>query len=794
MAALRRTNVRRLQSMAVAALLTAMVAGCVAVGCDSPPLPNDDAPVGDTVDQTATEPTPPPTPRQTESTSAEATEATEQDQVDEGQAVTEPDQVDDDHVAISAELGEIVLAGISEEFGTGVEALEAYVVRAFNESEDSSSRWLAFTTGPQPSYLDTDGEIVNFFHFAAVYRRGADGAWDDPTAKLTIDSAPQRIHDFAVFDPGPSISSQASPILIAIHGETGAHGGTFDVLLLHDGRLETAISHISARPTAGELVDLDGDGVLEVVLNDSNPYVFCYTCAVEEKREQVYFWIDDGYQAVPLEAPSGLPTELATTADRVVRLARADLWREAAALAADAARRSERDDLRRLSILVNRTAVLRLAHAGTSGQPLLTNVLAGEYAQAFALISRHTPENAFSLDGPLLAGTAAASDPTTTAVSLIDYSARALTMRPADAAIHTVRALGLAFASPDDLRRARAAIDDASGLAPADRFLEAAQAYLASIERLVGAPAEPPESEELLDGPDPAFFEAGGTLGAGDRGRAVRALQQRLARTPTLRFQDPGRYYDVYDEPTRAAVLALQTQAELAPSGVVDDATWHALEAALAHQDRESTVAAPSLPQPTAHGDAGEPVVYLTFDDGPHPTWTPRVLETLAQYGAPATFFVLGQNVNAYPDLAARIVREGHDAENHTFNHASLDKVDRATFIAEVEATDQALHSAIGNAVNPIACLRPPYGALDAATRSLAAELGKEIVLWNVDPQDWRRPGAAQIAQHLLTHVRPGTILLMHDGGGDRSQTVEALGVVLSELTGRGYTFALLCR
>ena len=791
MAALRRTNVRRLQSMAVAALLTAMVAGCVAVGCDSPPLPNDDAPVGDTVDQTATEPTPPPTPRQTESTSIEAIE---QDQVDEGQAVTEPDQVDDDRVAISAELGEIVLAGIFEEFGTSTQALVAYTAGPFDESEGGSSLWLAITTGPQPSYLDTDGEVVNFFHFAAVYRRGADGAWDDPTAKLTIDSAPQRIHDFAVFDPGPSISSQASPILIAIHGETGAHGGTFDVLLLHDGRLETAISHISARPNAGELVDLDGDGVPEVVLDDSNPYVFCYTCAVEEKREQVYFWIDGGYQAVPLEAPSGLPTELATTADRVVRLARADLWREAAALAADAARRSERDDLRRLSILVNRTAVLRLAHAGTSGQPLLTNVLAGEYAQAFALISRHTPEDAFSLDGPLVTDTAAASDPTTMAVTLIDYSERALAERPADAAIHTVRALGLTLASPDDLRRARAAINKAVESAAGDQFLDAAQAYLGSIERLVGAPAEPPETEELLDGPDPTFFEAGGTLGAGDRGRAVRALQQRLARARALRFEDPGRYYDVYDEPTRTAVLALQTQADLPPSGVVDGATWQALEAALVQQDRESTVVAPALSKPTAHGPAGEPVVYLTFDDGPHPTWTPQVLETLARYGAPATFFVLGQNVNAYPDLAARIVREGHEAENHTFDHASLDKVDRETFIAEVEATDRALRAAVGDAVNPIACLRPPYGALDAATRSLAAELGKKIVLWNVDPQDWRRPGAAQIALHLLTHARPGAILLMHDGGGDRSQTVEALDVVLSELTRRGYTFALLCR
>ena len=788
--------------MAVAALLTTMLAGCLAVGCDSSAPPEDNVPAantqaadtppadapaadtstGDTVDQAAAEPTPPPTSPQAESTAAEPTEP------------TAPDHVDDGHVAIGAELGEIVLAGIFEEFGTSTQALVAYTAGPFDESEGGSSLWLAITTGPQPSYLDTDGEVVNFFHFAALYRRDADGTWDGPTAKLTIDSAPQRIRDFVVFDPRASTSPKARPTLIAIHGETGAHGGTFDVLRLDDGRLETALSHIGARSAAGDIVDLDGDGIPEVVLNDSNPYVFCYTCAVEEKHEQLYFWIDGGYQAVPLDMPPGLPPELAATAAQVVRLARADLWRDAAALAADLARRGARDDLRRLSVLVNRTAALRLAHAGTSGQPLLTNVLAGEYAQAFALISRHTPEDAFSLDGPLVTDTAAASDPTTMAVTLIDYSEQALAERPADAAIHTVRALGLALASPDDLRRARAAINDAVESAAGDQFLDAAQAYLGSIERLVGAPAEPPETEELLDGPDPTFFEADGTLGAGDRGRAVRALQQRLARARALRFEDPGRYYDVYDEPTRTAVLALQAQADLPPSGVVDGATWQALEAALAQQDHESTVVAPALPKPTGHGPAGEPVVYLTFDDGPHPTWTPQVLETLARYGAPATFFVLGRNVNAYPDLAARIVREGHEAENHTFDHASLDKVDRETFIAEVEATDRALRAAVGDAVNPVACLRPPYGALDAATRSLAAELGKKIVLWNVDPQDWRRPGAAQIALHLLTHAKPGAILLMHDGGGDRSQTVEALDVVLSELARRGYTFALLCR
>ena len=103
-------------------------------------------------------------------------------------------------------------------------------------------------------------------------------------------------------------------------------------------------------------------------------------------------------------------------------------------------------------------------------------------------------------------------------------------------------------------------------------------------------------------------------------------------------------------------------------------------------------------------------------------------------------------------------------------------------------------HAAVGDRVDPISCLRPPYGAYDAQTSALAAELGKTLTLWNVDPQDWRRPGADQIAEHLLTHARPGAILLMHDGGGERSQTVEALDTVLAELSARGYSFALLCQ
>ena len=382
--------------------------------------------------------------------------------------------------------------------------------------------------------------------------------------------------------------------------------------------------------------------------------------------------------------------------------------------------------------------------------------------------------------------------------TILGYSERALVERPDDPSIHAVRALGLVLRSPEELGPARTEVDKALGLAPDDNFLQQAKEYLDSIGRIPGTAPEPPNPEEFYDGPDPRFFESGEVLGSGDRGILVRALKQRLARVATLGFDDPGRYHDIFDEPTREAVLKLQVEADLPPTGLVNGPTWEALEmmvgraAAAAPQPDTSPEPIPSLP--TAHGDAGEPIVYLTFDDGPHPTWTPQVLEVLARHDAIATFFVLGASVTAYPELASRIVEAGHDAENHTFDHASLDRMDRATFIAEVEDTDHAIEEATGGLVDPTSCLRPPYGAVDAQTNILAAELGKEVVLWNVDPQDWRRPGATQIARHLIDNARPGAILLMHDGGGVRSQTVEALDTVLRELSERGYSYDLLCR
>lgn len=693
---------------------------------------------------------------------------------------------------IGANLVDWALAPVAAEFGEGAGRLELLALPLGRDG-----LWAVATNGPPPLRQNAAGETVNFFHFAAVYRLGEDRRWSPPLGRVTLDSGPARTAIELVGD------GAASPAFIAVRGATGTHAGTFDLLRFDGERLETMLSHVSARPHAAAIADLDGDGVPEIALNDSDPYVFCYTCAVEEKRERLYRLEDGEWGEVELAAPPGLPPELAAAAEWTVELARAGLWRKAAEIAIATARAAPGDDgLRWLSILVNRTAAARLAHAGSPGQPLLTTVLAGDYDAALALMAAHHPVRTFALDGPLVAGTAASDEAglRELAARLLDATERALAAQPNDAAIHAVRGLALAIASPDDLARTRAAIATAVVLAPNDDFLANARAYFQSANRAPGLPADAPAPETLLDGPDADALAGGLTLGSGDRGRFVRALQQRLARIPALAFPDPGRYYDVYDGATREAVLRLQAEAGLPPTGVVDGPTWEALEEART----EAGAAPPAVvaPAPTAeaapeprpaHGEAGEPVIYLTFDDGPHPIWTPRVLETLARHDATATFFVLGQNVDAYPMLVARLVNAGHDVENHTFDHASLDRVDRAAFIAEVRDTDRAILAAAGERAGPIACLRPPYGAVDERTRDLAAELGKTVALWNVDPQDWRRPGAEQIASHLLAHARPGAVLLLHDGGGNREQTVAALEIVLAELSARGYAFAPLC-
>lgn len=184
-------------------------------------------------------------------------------------------------------------------------------------------------------------------------------------------------------------------------------------------------------------------------------------------------------------------------------------------------------------------------------------------------------------------------------------------------------------------------------------------------------------------------------------------------------------------------------------------------------------------------------VVYITFDDGPSPVYTPKVLKVLAQYRVHATFFEVGQNVAAHPSVTTRVYRAGNSVQNHSWSHPDLRKLSASQFAYQVTATDRQIRAHTG--YRPC-CLRPPYGAVNGAVRSRTAALGKKIALWTVDPRDWSRPGASAIQARVLSHVRPGSVVLLHDGGGDRSQTVAALSGILRTLKARGYTFATWAR
>lgn len=181
--------------------------------------------------------------------------------------------------------------------------------------------------------------------------------------------------------------------------------------------------------------------------------------------------------------------------------------------------------------------------------------------------------------------------------------------------------------------------------------------------------------------------------------------------------------------------------------------------------------------------------IYLTFDDGPDRVHTPQVLDVLARYRARATFFQVGRLIVEHPDLTRRVVAEGNEVGNHTWSHPDLSTLDREELATELNATSTALEDILGRAPT---LFRPPYGRMSSTTREDAAIAGLETVLWHVDPSDWDTPGADAVVSRVLTEVEPGSVVLLHDGGGDRSQTVAALDEILLELSARGFDFPAL--
>jgi peptidoglycan/xylan/chitin deacetylase (PgdA/CDA1 family) len=181
------------------------------------------------------------------------------------------------------------------------------------------------------------------------------------------------------------------------------------------------------------------------------------------------------------------------------------------------------------------------------------------------------------------------------------------------------------------------------------------------------------------------------------------------------------------------------------------------------------------------HDWRGRPMIALTFDDGPHPTLTPQLLDILNAHQAKATFYVVGKQVDNFPQIAQRIAREGHEIGNHTHSHKDLRKLGTNEINAEISKAESSINKAAGVRTYSI---RPPYGALNKRVISALPPSSHPIVLWTVDPLDWKKPGAQEVARRLLGGARPGAILLCHDIHRD---TIEAMRSVVPDLLDQGY-------
>ena len=181
---------------------------------------------------------------------------------------------------------------------------------------------------------------------------------------------------------------------------------------------------------------------------------------------------------------------------------------------------------------------------------------------------------------------------------------------------------------------------------------------------------------------------------------------------------------------------------------------------------------------------AEKPRLALTFDDGPHPKYTKEILEILEEYGVSATFFVVGENAAAYPDLVRAQVRAGHEIGNHTYSHKRPAKQTQEEILSDVGACSKVLKEITHT---PVRLFRPPEGVCNDGVKCACGEDGLSIVLWSIDTRDWAHTSPGEICQNVKENVRDGSIILMHDFIGKNSPTPEALRQMIPMLLELGY-------
>jgi len=189
-------------------------------------------------------------------------------------------------------------------------------------------------------------------------------------------------------------------------------------------------------------------------------------------------------------------------------------------------------------------------------------------------------------------------------------------------------------------------------------------------------------------------------------------------------------------------------------------------------------------------------VVAMTFDDGPSPVWTPKILDELKKANIKATFFMLGEHVARYPEIARRVAQEGHEIGNHTYDHHVLLYYKAGELEKELKDTERTIQKATGQSTR---YFRPPKSWLTAQEKKEIEGLGYKIVLWSLNSKDWVTFDDKYIVKYIVRNVKPGDILLFHDSGGvfgieggDRHETVKAIPRLVDTLAKKGYRFVTL--
>ena len=201
-----------------------------------------------------------------------------------------------------------------------------------------------------------------------------------------------------------------------------------------------------------------------------------------------------------------------------------------------------------------------------------------------------------------------------------------------------------------------------------------------------------------------------------------------------------------------------------------------------AARETRATPEKPGITFNSVHVDG--PYIAMTFDDGPSATLTPKLLDLLAAHHIKATFFVIGENVAEHPEIVARAAREGHEIGNHSWSHPNFGKMSDESVRRQLQQTDDAIKNATGKRPT---LLRPPYGSITAREkRWIHDEFGYGIILWDVDPNDWKRPGPAVVRNRILKETQPGSIVLSHD---IHPGTIEAMPSTFDELEAKGFKF-----